>query len=54
MSNAGYNIDEGRKDCFPVMSILKAVFKGWNLKPKGTDEVNYWVNEITNQQQILL
>jgi len=50
LSNAGYNIDEGSKDYLAGASKFKPVKVELKVSnAKGTDEVNYWVNEITNQ-----
>ena len=50
MSDAGYNIDKGSEDYLKGSSKFKPV----KVEPKvsnvnKTDEVHYWVNEITNQ-----
>ena len=50
MSSSGYNIDEGSKDYLKGATKFKPVkveLKVSNVK--NTDELNYWVNEITNQ-----
>jgi hypothetical protein len=50
LSDAGYNIDQGSKDYLQGASKFKPVkveLKVSNVK--NTDEVHYWVNEITNQ-----
>lgn len=50
MSDAGYNIDEGSQDYLKGTTKFKPVkveLKVSNVKK--TDEVHYWVNEITNQ-----
>ncbi len=50
MSNEGYNIGEGSKDYLEGASKFKPVKVELKVSnPKGTDEVHYWVNEITNQ-----
>jgi len=50
LSNEGYNIDEGSKDYLVGASKFKPVKVELKVSnPKGTDEVHYWVNEITNQ-----
>ncbi len=50
MSGTGYNIDEGSKDYLEGASKFKPVKVELKVSnAKGTDEVNYWVNEITNQ-----
>jgi hypothetical protein len=50
LSNEGYNIDEGSKDYLEGASKFKPVKVELKVSnPKGTDEVHYWVNEITNQ-----
>ena len=50
MSGSGYNIDEGSKDYLEGASKFKPVKVELKVSnAKGTDEVNYWVNEITNQ-----
>ena len=48
MSNAGYNMDKGSKDYLEARLVesFKVELKVSNAR---TDEVNYWVNEITNQ-----
>lgn len=50
MSDAGYNIDESSKEYLAGTTKFKPVkveLKVSNVKK--TDEVNYWINEITNQ-----
>ena len=50
MSDAGYNIDKGSQDYLQGSSKFKPVkveLKVSNVNK--TDEVHYWVNEITNQ-----
>src|SRR5881409_294618 len=50
MSNAGYNIDEGSKNYLEGASKFKPVKVELQVSgAKGTDEVQYWINEITNQ-----
>lgn len=50
MSSSGYNIDEGSKDYLKGSTKFKPVKVELKIsKVKNTDEVNYWVNEITNQ-----
>jgi hypothetical protein len=50
LSNEGYNIGEGSKDYLEGASKFKPVKVELKVSnPKGTDEVHYWVNEITNQ-----
>jgi hypothetical protein len=50
LSNEGYNIDEGSKDYLEGASKFKPIKVELKVSnPKGTDEVHYWVNEITNQ-----
>lgn len=45
-----YNIDAGSKDYLEGASKYKPVKVELQVSgAKGTDEVNYWVNEITNQ-----
>ncbi len=50
MSSEGYNIDEGSKDYLGGSTSFKPVkvdLKVSNVKK--TEEVQYWINEITNQ-----
>ena len=50
MSDAGYNIDKGSEDYLKGSSKFKPVkveLKVSNVNK--TDEVHYWVNEITNR-----
>ena len=50
MSSEGYNIDEGSKNYLAGSTSFKPVkveLKVSNVKK--TDEVQYWINEITNQ-----
>ena len=50
MSSEGYNIDEGSKDYMAGTTRFKPVkvdLKVSNVKK--TEEVQYWINEITNQ-----
>jgi hypothetical protein len=50
LSNEGYNIGEGSKDYLEGASKFKPIKVELKVSnPKGTDEVHYWVNEITNQ-----
>jgi hypothetical protein len=50
LSDSGYNINEGSQDYLKGTTKFKPVkveLKVSNVKK--TDEVHYWVNEITNQ-----
>jgi hypothetical protein len=50
LSDAGYNIDEGSKDYLAGTTKFKPVKVELNVSNvKKTDEVHYWINEITNQ-----
>ena len=50
MSDAGYNIDEGSQDYLKGTTKFKPVKVELEVSNvKKTDEVHYWVNEITNQ-----
>jgi cellulose synthase/poly-beta-1,6-N-acetylglucosamine synthase-like glycosyltransferase len=50
LSGASYNIDEGSKDYSEGATKYKPVKVELKVSnAKGTDEVHYWVNEITNQ-----
>ena len=50
MSDAGYNIDKGSEDYLKGSSKFKPVKVELKVaNGNKTDEVHYWVNEITNQ-----
>jgi hypothetical protein len=50
LSDAGYNIDKGSQDYLQGTSKFKPVKVELKVSnAKKTDEVHYWVNEITNQ-----
>ena len=50
MSDAGYNIDEGSRAYLGGASKFKPVKVELKISNvKATDEVHYWINEITNQ-----
>jgi hypothetical protein len=50
LSSEGYNIDEGSKDYMAGTTEFKPIKVELVVSNvKKTDEVHYWINEITNQ-----